>query len=549
MSAGDSPTLPPSRYPSRLIIDVVAAQLLEEDAPHATPSFPSRDDVALPPRPLVASLPLRSIARAEKDLRRHVLLSSDATHISFSKDDIAQIHDPELLAFLEENSTLLSQSLDGQRPQSGVPTQSDLPTALPTSAADINAHILSLQAEIDTFITAVDNKGRSYRINLSEDGTLQVPVEDDSGAGSSSDMESSEAEAEGEGEGEAPTVAKGEVETTSPTADVAPITPVGSERHRSSHRQTPPSTWDDPPRGRVGNFRRRAPRYQWPTGVARDHPLRTAIQRTSEATKGSERSIPEKPAPAERAKAPPHHTRALAQPRMKVRRVRALLPEEEERIETLLGCNFATPVANPFTISEVNQRRLAEIEVALERMQTVRGDTELRTATKEESTASSARRATSSTHTATSDANARGNAYMVQVLAEQTHKARLRRVNAELRRIHNDLEALAMAADSDLPESVFTLRPQWARERPALLSESEVLQMVEEARMEQSRAELCGLSALPIVTDPMAHLLRNLEETRLHALSVVEKADTEPLTAVPDATDSLCQSFPRDSFP
>lgn len=516
----------------------------------------------------VRSLSLSSVARAESILKKSLPVVRGGTHVQFTREDLERIRDPEVLQFLEENSSMFKKYIkpdnEGHSPLPDAAESDKTSAPKGISAAELQKSIMEFQREIDTFITAVDNSGRAYHIELDENGTLQVPIDDDedddvffSGGDDDDDAFS--------GVGEDP------LETT----------------------MTPPATrrGDDPSRlaagSRSGSARssgslsgRRRTKLTVPIpsheeervleGEKKDVGEHTLSVRSQSNTttegglkektesqklaleKGSKKKVVQFPRSSEITsgrKNPSPQKRRTARSSNKIKAsapavvkpVRAFLPEEEERIGALLKDSAPTALLghNPFIISEETNAKLLEDEKKLEALRLVRGPLPPRRQpltldyaplVVQEKPGSAATLRSKSTATAGVH-KALGNKYMAEMKEKQKMEKALAKLNAAILANQREIEQLsAQDGESEAPEELLQLRPEWVRKAVIpLATEDEVQHLLTEARAEEAEAEKHGLRRQGSHEDPYVALLTRLHEAAARAEEMTKEWSSNPL--------------------
>lgn len=603
-------------FPSRLLMDMMASQLSsleqtqlqEVHSSNSSSTAVERDDwvdSSLPSHRSSSSRPptglsLAALAKAERALERPVTITNGGTHVAFSQEDVHRIRDPAVLRFMEENSSLFARYLkdksaksDGSR-QSAAAANPDLTAAASSAkealtAAQVEASILSLRREIETFITAVDEDGRNYRILTNEEGNVVVPVaealdsDDDDGSGSAELME--ELETGGEAVGSVSGVASLRAEQQQPLF-LSTAGPLEERRGVGvGTAEGPADRKGDRSLEGVAPTEKAVPS---PTPPPAPPPTDSALLKERTGPKGrrqttSKTALVPSIRAANAARLPPSSSRSarvlraspadthlrgkagkpasLAPPAKPVRPVRALLPEEEERVERLLREDIPVAGPSPFALSEAASRRVAEIDERLSSLRVARRaqrtlDTVPDSVHGEERLGADAAVGAVGAAQTRRQTNRLGNAYMQESRAAAQHRRKVQQVNTQLLRIHREIEELALSADASesLPADVRAMRPRWACASSENLPNADVVaELLEEAEEEQRRYELLGTGGAAaasfnaatfsgVTTDPYASLRETLSEARRRAEGLLAEEShehaSEDVVPESDATDT-----------
>ena len=177
-----------SRLLRGILVDVVTSRRMNESQGSREEDAKSESRSVATTLRSVASMSAASLARAEKELSKILPLDENGACVLLSRSDIERIHDPETLRFLRDNAATFIKYFG--RSNRNTPANLLPPDVAPSvvaagapqskvvhSASDIEKAVLDLANDINTFITAVDSEGGSYRIPVESDGTLYVPVE------------------------------------------------------------------------------------------------------------------------------------------------------------------------------------------------------------------------------------------------------------------------------------------------------------------------------------------------------------------------------------
>eukprot|EP00796_Vickermania_ingenoplastis_P001025 gene1025-613_t len=457
-----------------------------------------------------ASMSITSVMRAEAMLKKSLplLRSGGATHVAFTKEDLQQIRDPEVLQFLEENSAMFKKYIKtASQCSPREPCVERRPKGL--SAADVEAKISEFQKEIDTFITAVDDRGRSYRIHVESDGTLEVPLEDDAPFGSSDDegveLDSDSDSERGDGAGLEQLAGTSEI-----SRDVEEVEGSGGvEEVQEEELEAVPRTASrltsngSPPRVGAESPPTRRVRFSVPKASGR-----------ASKQKIKKRPILEAPT---------------------VRPLHDFLPAEDERIEELLRTDVEGTMGkrtqNPFVLSDAAATRLAELDKAIAKLEEVRGPLPPTSGRRYVLPAPQARPAPAppSASASASTTQTLGNRYMEEMKERKKAEKIMSELNAAILRNQRELELLAQQAADDTPESVRRLRPEWAREVVPLATEEEREALLAAAREEEATAVRLGLESTGLPRDPYSSLLAELRDVSSRAQRLADEAEAEPL--------------------
>ncbi|KAG5509038.1 hypothetical protein JKF63_06045 [Porcisia hertigi] len=472
-----------------------------------TPDGSSRvRDAALRPGPM--RMPLSSIAKAEAALQKTVNLSKGGLCAEFTVEDIRRIEDADVLRYLSTSSSAQAESNGGSKtfPVEG----SSVPAA--TTAIDIEAHMAALQKEIDTFITAVDNEGRTYEIRVGASGHVEVPIGDDDDGVS---------------------LPGGESDTVLvPTSDAAHV--ALSDEDAARAKRPPESTFSLPaseatlseadPAIRPG---RRAfpskplgptrPAVHFNARVRQQNRLCTSVPRTR----------PSQPRQLSTSKPPsiPVHPQA------------SLADGEEARVQHLLDqSNVAALMINPFVPGEEMVQRLRGLEREVRRYEAVRG------VAVTESILQSLNDETNDAPHVAKTATDLGNAYMLYAREQEKAAQQRRSVNERLRALQRRAEEVALAPADDLPSSIVALRPSWAQPTAPIVEEAQVQRLLEIAREEEVRAKEANLGGAspPPTAEPLESLHRLMNDVCARATDLLATHESAPLAlrAVPALEDT-----------
>ncbi|KPA73267.1 hypothetical protein ABB37_09979 [Leptomonas pyrrhocoris] len=468
----------------------------------------------------VPRMPLSALAKAEAQLKKPVALSHGGLTTNFSREDIQHITDPDVLRYLAGDAS------------PNAPVRSSPPPPPPPSApkSEMEAHMEALQREIDTFITAVDNEGRSYEIRIGASGGREVLIADEEpDAASEENEEEDETEAAGPEQPAPP---------SSPEAATVGRSPPPQEKPRSATTSAPPP------------LPRKSPFTAAPSQQRRPATEKSARVRTRPQHK------PSPPAPA--ASSSSRATAAAQPPTIPVRPRAGLTEAEEGRVAQLLdGDVFAALTAsNPFACRHELVEKLGELDEKARRYAAIRDGQQVFSALGRTPSASHdgdvAPRdgAAAGDSTSAPTATELGNAYMRDThQAEQTTQ-QLRSVNERLRALQRLNEALALAPADDTPADVLALRPAWARSPPLSVDEAEVQRLLAAARAEEVKAREVGLAetTLPPVADPYARLRGQLQEASGRAMELLKMYDATPpaLRRAPSPLRDGTEESPND---
>jgi hypothetical protein len=437
----------------------------------------------------VPRMPLSTVARAEVQLKKPVLLSHGGLAIHFSKEDIQHLSDPEVLRVLAGGASTSAV------PQRASPPPSATAAASSATAFDMDAHMAALQREIDTFITAVDNEGRSYDICLDTSGLKEVLIADD----------------------ERDAMLKVESSEDSFADDTAAVLPAPYASPPS-----PPATLKS-----STSLRTSTPVSAVPSTPQSRQQRRPATEKRSRA-QCPPRPVAPSPPPLTTARSSSTRAKAPAQPpAIPVRPQAGLTDAEERRVGQLLdGAAFTTLMtSNPFVCGAAVSEQLSELEKQINRYVAVRGGAPTPPAF-ESSTAASNTDASAGGRTA----NELGNMYMRYGREASEAAQRLRSVNQRLRALQRLSEALALEPSEDTPADILALRPSWAQPSQPALEEAEVQQLLATARAEEERAHEAGFpkTTLPATVDPFARLRDQLRNAGGRALEQLKMYEASP---------------------
>lgn len=483
----------------------------------------------------VSRMPLSAVAKAEAQLKKPVSLSHGGLTINFSKEDIQHITDPEVLRLLAGDGGAWRESTQTLR--------SLAPAALaasPGGTTAMEAHMEALQREIDTFITAVDNEGRSYEIRMGATGHREMLIADDD------DDDDDEADAvldkENERDEEGSSAEVEERVLPEKGSAGEPVLPAASAISEASgnlsreKRESTPAKPSAPPLPHKNTQVTSAP--QRPPGTTKNvQPRQTHMRLTP--------LPPPAPPSSSRVKAPVLPSSSSA-PAIPVRPQAGLSDVEEARVAQLLDgeAMAALTASKPFTCTHELVERLRLLEERIGRYAAVRGGPSPSSSPGLEALRQDSSHTDAAAHTGAPDAddnctqNGRktatelGNAYMRDSRQAEQAAQQLRSVNQRLRALQRRDEALAMAPADDTPAAVLALRPSWAQPSSPAMEEAEVQQLLSMARAEEARAREAGLmsttAALPTSADPYAGLRDQLRDASRRATELLKVYDASP---------------------
>lgn len=484
-AAADETAAPIDRVP-KVRLDVLTSRLLHEQDYEALSSSSlssslASDSVSVSDRTAgtattaasssyaaVPRMPLAALARAEAQLRRPLTLANGGLTADFTAEDIGHITDAAVLRCL---------------------AGSDTPRPPSAPVNEMEARMAALQHEIDTFITAVDNEGRSYDIRLGPSGHRQILIADEEVDEVGDEESAKDVQEALQLQPSTPTVPDVSPRTAGDAPSSAPPT-TSSARHTQSQKQRRPTAERSARTGRVPNRFAPAP-----------PPARASVSRVA----------------------------AAAPPAVTVRPQAGLTTTEEERVEALLDESVfgALSTHNPFTTTTELVARFAALQEQISRYVAARGGQAEPAPLLHLPPPSTAGAAASSPPATT--AAEMGNIYMREARQHAEAAQRLRRVNARLQALQQRSEALALAPAEDTPSDLVALRPLWAQSPADAIDEAEVQRLLAEARAEEERAREVGLTSTAITSaDPFTGLRDQLQSAGRRAVELLAAYDACP---------------------
>ncbi|EPY18066.1 kinectin [Angomonas deanei] len=532
-----------STFATKKLLDVVSSQLLDEKeytdtneddldlflkAPNTADGNELRAASTSSTLSRPRSMPLQTIAKSEKILKKNVPLLKKGTQVQFSRADIENIHDKDILSFLQEHSQLFSKYLkdnavSGRLNNVGA-TGED---GSKTTTQEVTDKINNLQKEIDFFITAVDQEGNNYRIDLDEEGNVVVPVEEDDFTleeeGDNALLIESDADMEEEEEVE-----------KNDTGDANDSVHDDDEEEETNYDIS-----KNPKVVRGARF---------PRQTQNKETKRATTGKTEAAVKGKKK-----------AKKPPLGESASS---ATVKDPRTLTVEEDERVAALLTEDFngesgeSATAKNPFVLDAATVDRLRQLDTALQRLRYIRGVQE-----KEEDPASDADEEggdTTGTTTTTEDTaasrHAKGTAQMREAFKEAKRERKLNRINERLLKLQEEMEQLTLFSSSDTAEedALHALRPEWAQAMP-MIDEDEIQKLLVVAAQEEARAAEGGVAAETTKeSDAESYFMTNMKSNLTSAVRLLEESEQNPITrkewSEEEIRQKLIETYGEDFF-
>lgn len=477
-------------------------------------------------------MPLAALARAEAQLRRPVSLSHGGLAIHFSRDDIQHITDPEVL-----------QLLASEAPSTNQVAAPEAASASAVSTSEMDAHMDALQKEIDTFITAVDNEGRSYEIRMGATGQKEMFIADEE-LDTTAELEEAK---------------KIEIDTTretlpeEPTRSLStfvPDAPTPPMREKPSSAPAKPAVLPPPHKATVTDAHLRPQQQQQPHLSLQPQQVRKppppGTQKSARVAQRVRPGLTPTPPPPSSSAASAsslssaHRVKSTTQPpAVPVRPQAGLTEGEESRVEQLLDSAAfdALSSTNPFLCEDTQLAQLKELEAQISRYVAVRGGPPTSYKLGDRSAGELIVTSSEAAHEAQGDTNtvapsvaALGNAYMRDSRAAERAAQRLHSVNERLRALQRRNEALAMAPDDNTPADILALRPAWARSETVSVSEVELQALLTAAREEEARAREVGVPSLTprAPLDPFVGLRDELRSAGSRAMALLEEYDANP---------------------
>ncbi|CCW65461.1 unnamed protein product [Phytomonas sp. EM1] len=497
-------------------------------------------------------LPLSFVARAERQLQRNITLAHDGSCAVFTKEDIERIHDSEVLKFLSRNAPLFSRYMHHQ-PASSVPDNSSAETTLlPTRAEAVEAQILRLQQDIETFITAVDEEGTKYHIVTNEQGNLVVPLEEIGVTKDEEDNRDEEADVDenmsfSKSLGIARSATSGECEA--PQGDF-------------HQQELVPAVADAVSPFKKGLYTNKSRFMDLDCVGGKPKQVLSTVSPTTSTTDGAKGlRVPRRRAGRwEGTKFSRNHAE-VTKLGNGVRPLRALQAWEEARVADLLKEDFSSAPfgrggnvgsSNPFHFSSATSTRLAEIDNSLEIFSKLRAPlcsttsvsvTEPALLDSSEDDQSSIRAGRFAVFERNSNragphTSELGNAYMRTAIQQQLLRRQLRNVNKRLACNRRHMEKLPRTSDiqENLLGDMQELRPEWAKDLDVRLPEDKLQQMIAEARDEATRAAQSGLPVVESREPPLPYFQQHLRDVKERALRLLEEIEQNSLFDFPTTT-------------
>lgn len=478
-----------------------------------------------------ACLSIASISRAEQQLRHAVQLHRGGTCVRFTREDIAAIHDPELLQFLAGCSEPIKPTKpevkEAEQQSLSDGATSPLPPSI--SAAAIEAEMEALQREIDTFITAVDSDGKTYEIQIGSNGRVEVPIQDEA-ASENANLEEDSDDDEGnttaadtsalleETDDEEPSAS----ETSVSLAAVAPNPKRKAGDVATTRLQPSQRPFRRP--AAITTSRRAAPKLQQPPAPP---PVCSGRVRPAKETALFKRTGANR---TRRANA------VQPDPAVSVKPQVGLTAEEESRVDLLLLQDFTAALDGvPYRLKQEQVIRLSQLDDEISAYREVRGATESTPAspTSEANQTILQRKDGPTGDTANSQMTSGrrlGNHYMIEARQEELRMQKLRSVNQRLEQLHRIAEELQLQPSPDVPDDVASLRPQWSKLKNFTVpTEEEIQEMLRAAREEDIRATERGLAAAASHVSNASELQNHLRAICSRATELVEELQSQPL--------------------
>lgn len=454
------------------------------------------------------SLSFSALMRAEASLNKKLPVVHGGMHVEFTKEDLMRIKDPEVLEFFEKNGGLFKKYLKSK--SSPVAPSKETPSSV--SAADIQKKILEFQNEIETFITAVDDVGRTYKIEIDESGVVQVPIDDDTGLGEEFDSE------------EIDTLRSDHEEIVS-TTEITPVKTgvADGEGGASDHEEVAPPRPPTPSLDEVGR--------------------KTSDQEVVQQTDKTEYQMLIPSSRARKLKSKPQKTSKVATSKP----LHAARPDEDERVELLLqqskeellGCN-------PFYLSSDISCRVSKIDEELKVFQSARKSLpspEVR----HEISVSAAPFVTGNDRAST---KALGDYYLHELKEAKKLERALHRSDAALLATREEFKQLERLSMDKIPDDILKMRPKWLSDHVALVSDAELHDALEEALEEDRKAMALNLVASERTEDPYSSLLDSVRSALARSEALTKEVESSPLELTPfDPEISFSDSFELGEVP
>lgn len=474
------------------------------------------------------SMSLSSLMHAEELLKKQLPVVRGGSHVEFTKEDLVRIKDPNVLEFLARNSNMFGKYLKSDSTKKENEAKEGEKCVLPTiSAADVQKRIEEFQREIDTFITAVDNTGKKYNIELNSKGTLHVPIMDDVDEISSQDNSSHDDVAEVSQISYPGTTDK---EDVGKTVDKTSLTSV--EEELPLNKESISSLKQEEQQENALPFLS-SPRKE-PTNAPSLDLHAAASNSTGKKAENINSSFPSSfQILKSRKNYSAKQRNKVVVPNVGINRF-SLLPDEEARINNILDNDTDVDFwkgNNPFYLSENAKKRFSEIDKSLNTFRCIRGAEDKHI---ENSSSPIPQRKDPSISIKGRSAAALGNKYMEEIKERQKISRALAAVNAKLMENQREIEGLPMKLRESIPEEINQFRPTWARTAINIASDQEITDMIQQAKSEEEESKKFSLNHSPSKqNDPYASLLQQVRDVRAQAECLLGRHDVKPFELTP----------------
>lgn len=464
------------------------------------------------------SMSLSSLMHTESLLQKQLPVVHGGSHVELTKKDLMRIRDPKVLEFFERNSSIFGKYVKKSTSKSETQIILNKNSFLSTiSDVDVQKSIREFQQEIDTFITAVDNDGKKYSIELNAKGTLQVPISDDL---SENSLDSTEA--------------------VSCTSHPATTFSQDFMRHAdgafpvSVKKETFEKTECLPPLESANEHKIGLlffDREQKELRSTHRSSLHAARRKTSVEDTENEKSKPLSFSSKKK------NGVNLLKKQKKKKTISShggnrfdLSPAEDARVSEILCCDDDAVLKqenNPFVLPNRVQERFSQVENSLSTLRRIREvfyksvKHAFSPAQKEEPHSSSENVMSSS---------ALGKKYMEEVKEKQKMRCALSTLNAKLIAYQHESEALSLELSESVSMDVRNLRPRWAQNPIQLASDEEVMEIIQQAKIEEEESKKYFFQCLQCeARSSDTSFLDRVKAARTHAELLLEKNIKEPL--------------------
>lgn len=464
------------------------------------------------------SMSLSSLMHTENLLQKQLPVVHGGSHVEFTKKDLMRIKDPDVLEFFERNSSIFGKYMKKTTSKSENEISMSNKSFLATiSAVDVQKSIHVLQQEIDTFITAVDNEGKKYNIELNASGTLQVPISDCISENNHHYTKSLSCIPH-------PVITFSQDFTG--YTDGAPPVSVEDELLEKTESLPPFESVDEHENELLFSFREQKATTTSHSSSPRSARKKTAIEET-ENEKAKHLSFFSKRKNDGKVFKEERHKKAHLYPG----RIHFdLSPNDDARVSELLSSDGDVALnreENPFLLPKKERERLSQIENSLSTFRRIRKV--LSNGAKETIFPILKKKHPNSSENAQSS-SVLGKMYMDEVSEKNKMQCALNILNAKLIAYQQESEALSLELSQSVAKEVCNLRPSWAQNPIQLALDNEVTEMIQQAKVEEEESGKYIHQFLRYESrSPDTSFFDRLKTDRMHAELLLEKNTKEPL--------------------